>query len=518
MNRRAFGKLIGAAAGAPHLPAADAPPAPVRSASPLDVGSKSQLFIDQVLVRDARSIAFTLHPAERHPANPLVKADQPWEGWRLELFGSVIYDAQERLYKMWYISEPVGWFGPAPNGASGDNPTCYAVSEDGIHWKKPPVGLLDSPVGHNHNALLFATHLPSITKDLNEPDPSRRYKMICYINHPRNERGYYTMVSPDGLHWTRHSKGIICRGTDVINGYYDTNRGLWIALAKIMTKRNGHDRRYFYTITSKDFENWTEPKLALEDDLADDAGVLGRLEEVRSILDVPDDPFEMRTDFYGNGFHQAESCTLAFPWIFTINNKARYGNQEGPFEVQLAISRDLETWQRPFRKPCIPRGTNGDWECGLQLTASQTLRVGDEVWLYYSGANYTHGTPVLYRKDNPDRKTKYTGSIGLAKWQWDRFVSADAPAEGGELTTVPVVFRGDRLELNARVKRGGHIQVELLDAAQRPIEGFKPAAPVHGDSLRHRVTWPNLASLQGKPVTLRFKMKAAELFAFAFRT
>ncbi|MCX6622309.1 MAG: hypothetical protein NTY38_14820 [Acidobacteria bacterium] len=521
MNRRTFGKLVGggAASGA-VAPAAQTRPGPVRCNSPVDVGSKAQLFVDRFLIRDSRGVVYTLHPAVPHPANPLVRADQPWEGWRLELFGTVLFDQQERLFKMWYVAEPVGWFGPEPTGASGDNPTCYAVSDDGILWRKPPVGTLDSPLGRNHNVLLFATHLPSVTKDMRDPDPARRYKMICYINHPKAERGYYTMVSPDGIHWKRHGTATICRGADVINGYFDRQRGLWVAMAKIGTPMRGHNRRVFYLITSQDFEHWTDPELALYPDLEDDAGVAGRLEEVRGILDVPDDPFEMHTDFYGTGFHETESCTLAFPWVFTINNKARYGNQEGPFEIQLAVSRDLKNWQRPFRVPCLPLGVNGDWECGLQLTASQTVTVGDEVWLYYCGANYTHGTPVLYRKDSPDRKTKYTSSIGLAKWQRDRFISADGGREGGELTTVPVTFSGDRLELNARVKPGGSLRVELLDAARRPIEGLGASQSVQGDSLRHTVRWPggrSVAAWKGKPVTLRFRLQAAELFSFAFR-
>ena len=56
----------------------------------------------------------------------------------------------------------------------------------------------------------------------------------------------------------------------------------------------------------------------------------------------PDDPKVMRTEFYGTGFYPAESCTVAFPWVFTINNNARYGNQEGPFELQLGLA-GLET-------------------------------------------------------------------------------------------------------------------------------------------------------------------------------
>jgi len=512
---------MGASAVMPAAPAQQtAPAASYRSASPFVVGSKSQLFIDRVLLRDVRNISFTLHPAERHPKNPLMIADRPWEGWRLELFGNVIYDEDERLFKMWYVPEPVGWFGPAPNGASGDNPTCYATSRDGIHWEKPLVGSLKSPDGTKTNALLFATHLPSVFKDKSEPDPRKRYKMTCYINQPRDIRGYRTMVSPDGLRWTLHSKTPICRSADVITSYYDTDRRMFVAMAKIGTRIRGHNRRIFYVTTSTDFDNWTEAELAIYPDLEDDAGSLGRIEEARSILDVADSPEQMRTEFYGVGFHQAESCTLGFPWVFTINNEARYGNQEGPFEIQLAVSRDLKEWQRPFRIPCLPRGTDGDWECGIQQTASSTVRVGDEVWLYYCGANYTHGTPVLYRQEGTGRKTKYTSSIGLAKWKVDRFVSADAAADGGVLTTVPVLFTGDRLEVNARTRPGGSLAVELLDAARRTLSGFPKSNPIRGDNVRHLIRWPGNSSLsahQGKPVSLRFHLRDAQLFAFAFR-
>ena len=34
--------------------------------SPFDVGNLGQLFVDRVLVREARGIAFTLHPAQKH--------------------------------------------------------------------------------------------------------------------------------------------------------------------------------------------------------------------------------------------------------------------------------------------------------------------------------------------------------------------------------------------------------------------------------------------------------------------
>jgi hypothetical protein len=509
LSRRVFTRLVGLGAASPW------PVLP--SASPVEIGSDAQLFVDRVLVRETRDVAFRLHPAGKHPANPLIRADRPWEGWRVMLFGSVIYDQQEKLFKMWYNAEPVGYFGPPPDGPSSDGPMCYAVSHDGLHWEKPLVGTLPAVDGSRHNAVSYGTDLASVYKDAADPDPARRYKMICYAHTPRVARGYQTKVSPDGIHWTLSSAAPICPGGDVINGYYDERRKLYVATAKIMTVVRGHQRRVFYVTTSADFATWSKPELVFSPDLEDDAGSLARIEQVRPILDRPDDPALMRTEFYGVGFYPAESCTLAFPWIFTINNRARYGNEEGPFEIQLAVSRELNHWQRPFRVPVIPRGNLGDWECGIQITASRALRVGDEIWLYYSGANYTHGTPVLYRKDDPGRKGKYTSSIGLAKWKLDRFVSADGLSKGGTLTTVPVSYSGRRLEINADIRNGGEARVELLDAAGRPLAISRP---LHGDDLRHAVRWPaeNVVSAwRGKPVSLRFHLREAALFSFAFR-
>jgi hypothetical protein len=228
----------------------------------------------------------------------------------------------------------------------------------------------------------------------------------------------------------------------------------------------------------------------------------------------------MRTEYYGIGAYQHESCTLAFPWIFTINNDARYGNQEGPFELQLGVSRDLVHWERPFRVPCVTPGKLGEWDSGLIVTPNLALRKGDEIWLYYAGANYTHGTPCNYRAEGTGQGTKYTGSIGLAKWKLDRFVSADCPAEGGTLTTVPIVFTGRRLEINARVKGEGGISVRVLDASGKPLDGLEPSLAFHGDSLRHEVIWPegtDISKLRRSPVSLQFNLTNAELYSFTFK-
>lgn len=490
---------------------------------PLGILDQPQLFIDKLLVYEAKGVCFTQHAGAKHPANPLVKADQPWEGWRIGLYGTVLFDEEEQIFKMWYLAggdRELGFF-------EKQGVTCYAVSADGLRWEKPLIGVLVSRNGKPHNAVA-EVELASVIKDVNEPDPLKRYKMIGYDRGI----GYHTYTSPDGLRWTKFSKHPIAPLYDVITGFWDPGRRRYVAFPKNhAVPWMGHVRRLFYTITSDDFINWSEPVLSWTTDLRDDAGSLARIERVRPLLDRPDDPKLMRTEYYGVGAYPTESCVIGFPWMLTVNNNARfldqgkYVNHEGPLEVQLAVSRDLVNWERPFRAPVIPKGKIGEWDCGAQTTASAAIRVGDEILLYYGGGNCTHGTPALYRAEFEDgtstgRKTKYTGSIGLVKWKLDRFVSVDGPSSGGELLTVPVCFSGQRLEINALTKKGGWITVELCDAAGKRLESVPPSVPFEGDDFRHTVvfgTRADVAAFAGRPVCLRFHLADAELFSFGFR-
>ena len=532
MHRRQFGKLLGSGVVGPLLingwvraqsETADNALVP-RPFSPVQVDNRVQLFVDQTLVRESEKVAFTLHPAEKHPLNPLVKADRPWEVWNAELFGTVLYDEEEKLFKMWYTADGEGYF-------QDIYPTFYATSQDGIHWEKPLVGTLECKRDIQHNAVTFVQQV-NVMKDNADPDPARRYKMVGNVDTARPVKGYFTFVSPDGLNWKANSTVPLAPirlpsapksvgNGDNITAFYDKQRRLYVAFPKIAAPVRGYYRRSYYMVTSPDLQNWTEPLLVLAADERDDAGSLYRAEEVRPMLDVPDDPMRMRAEFYVLGFYPTESCTLSFISLFTVTNQAR-GNvlqHEGPSEVQLAVSRNLTSWERPFRVPCIPRGTIGEWDSGFFMTASQALRVGDEIWLYYHGTNYTHGTPAEHTKERTGRGTTVNGAIGLAKWRLDRFVSADGLGEGSFLRTVPIVFSGGRLEVNARVAVGGALTVEIQDAGGRPLPGFAESELLRGDSLRHTLRWKgaNLVTLSGKPVMLKFHLKGTELYSFAFR-
>ncbi|WP_197440471.1 hypothetical protein [Polystyrenella longa] len=476
--------------------------------SPFDVADKAQLFVDQVLVHDSENVHFKMHAGKRHSQNPLITVDRSWEGWRLELYGTVLFDEEEQLFKMWYL---------ASNGIDQSETyvTCYATSEDGLHWTKPLLKEYLTEAGEPTN-IVAECHLASVIKDNKEADPSRRYKMLCHIDAPKPEGGPQTMVSPDGIHWTRLSKTYVVRSSDVLTGYFDRQRQQYVAIPKLVTKHRDHIRRCFGLSISQDFLTWSEPYYIFKPDLRDDASSLARIEEVRSLLDVPDAPDLMRTEFYGAGVYQAESCTVGFPWVFTINNDARYGNHEGPSEIQLAVTRDLVTWERPFRTPVVPRGKPGQWDSGFFTTPAEAILVNDEVRLYYSACNFTHGNPCLYRAEGTGRLSEYTGSIGLVTWKRDRFVSAKSGELTGSLKTVPVVFSGDRLELNIQTKPKGSVVVHLHDSSGLLLA---ESIPVSGDHLRAPVDFPDfdISKYAGQPVYIRFQMNNCDLYSFAFR-
>jgi hypothetical protein len=317
----------------------------------------------------------------------------------------------------------------------------------------------------------------------------------------------------------------------MISGCFEPRLGTYAAFVKMTSKATKFTRRRsFAVLTSRDFVNWTDHGLVFVADATDDAGALARINEVRPLLLTPTDPKLLATHVYGvGGPIQLESCTLALLRLFTVHGKTG----DGPSEIQMAVSRDLQHWERPFRQPIIPRGKVGtsyedsDWDTCWFNNEGPGVVVGDEVWVYYSARNTPHDHPAGFAQSSFSKEeqaearkqigTKYRSGIGIAVWKRDRFVSVDAPAAGGALTTVPMVFAGSRLELNAATKPGGEIVVEILDKAGKPLARSKPFS---GDNLSHRVEWESplkLATLASTPVSLRFGMKDASLFAFAFR-
>ena len=227
-----------------------------------------------------------------------------------------------------------------------------------------------------------------------------------------------------------------------------------------------------------------------------------------------------------------EGVYLGFPEFFAVWRPHQaaaeeFGGTPGSIELQLAYSRDGVKWSRSFdRAPLISRGADGRWDMGMIYGVAQPQVKGDEILFFYNGFRDFHGGPLDWRQERvppfewdvwPEGRA---AGIGLARLRLDGFVSLDAPSNGGVLTTKPLVFSGQELELNVSAKRGS-IAVEIQDAEGRPVPGYALADcdRLRGDAVHHRITWqgrPDVSRLAGRAVRLLFVMRRASLYAFQF--
>ena len=500
------------------------------SESALAVGSATQLFIDDEMVGAKHGVVRTLHPA-RKLDQPVLRADRPWEGRRVYIYGSVYYDSGAGLFRMWYntrLGRGHERRAPGLRSRTGDI-ILYAASEDGIHWVKPNLGRHEFDGATSNNILLFDKHSPTVIVDA-AARPDRRYKLACW-NWEQGNDGYWVAFSADGLDWRGYDGNPILMDDDEILEAVTVARhpktGEYFGFHRRWGDVRGHVRRLVAVATSRDFKTWAGRGVCLVPDELDDAWC--------------QDPGQ-RTEFYGmSGFVYGDQF-LGFLPVFDVIRDARgesgmpasvaadgssglhapaaisesgaeidQAPWDGPIAAQLVHSRDGRSWHRfEDRTPIIPRGEPGSFDAGCILcSADRPLVRGDEVWHYYTGVSTMHGGPM------PPK----TISIGLAKWRLDGFVSLDAGHFGGVVETVPLQLSADGLEVNVDA-RDGSLAVEALSASGEPLPGLtlEDCQAVQSDGVRQVVRWRGEPRLPvGQPLRLRFHLQNAKLYSFRIR-
>ncbi len=506
----------------------------------IDVAATKQILADDHLIESMVNVWQVLNPGRKHPANPLIVADRPWEGRVVYVYGTALHDPSAQgkgRFRIWYVGHMDHWGGKDRPGP------LFAHSEDGICWEKPNLGVVNLN-GHAKNNALWANNrggwhqIMGFAYDPDDPDPARRYKALAFLgaDEPESERpGYGAYFSPDGISWHPHENNPVFKydhisvcevGMAIYNEqsacprkdhpldrfrYYGSVKYSSFLCTPVNDRSFGYMRRAAGIMTSNDFIQWSPNHLVLQPDEIDDFLCRQRVMQASSVL-RRNRPEEHRAEFYGLGLMPYGDVLLGFLWVFNASGSIEEtgGNQDGPIHVQLTGTRDLRSWKRlGQRMPLLSPGEPGEWDCGNIYTCNRPIIVGDEIWLYYAGFNQGHGSDE-----------DLAGSIGLATWRLDGFVSIDANRSTGTLTTKPLKFSGESLLINA-VTQGGEIVVELCDASGRPIPGFEAEScvPFRGDSIGHEVAWKNSASLRelaDTPVKLKFHMSSAKLYSFRF--
>lgn len=436
-------------------------------------------------VWDSRGAAqLRFHAFEKHTANPVLRATQPWEGRHPYVYGTVLPDEQGAGLRMWYHAY-VADRTAMPGNHRYTN--LYATSKDGLHWTKPALGLFPFQ-GAAANNIFFSlpegpgsSHAPNVIHTPWEQDPGRRYKLITYYYYD----GYHGATSPDGIHWTNlPEKRILEDPGDVGNFVWDSRRGAYIGYPKKFSQVRGFRRRCVGFSETSDFARWPESRLILAPDEEDDRGYLTA---------------EGHTDFYGLAAFPYQTMYVGFLWIYRI--------EKGDERVwpELVFGPDGIHWNRvpSPRAPVLDLGQAGTWDDGMIYTTNHPIIRDGRVQLYYGGMDGPHNG-----RDN-------TAGIGLASMRRDGFAGLAAVDTETAITTVAFRNAAGALRVNANA-RGGSLRAELLDTAGKPMPGYtrNDSDTLTGDRLEQTLKWKSRGALPEGAFRIRFWLRNAELFSF----
>lgn len=481
------------------------------SAEPIDIGSRRELFVDNFLI-DSTQGALRLQVHQPVRREIVFKTDALWEG-NASGYQSVFKDGG--LYRMYYRGLHYRNGGP-PAQALADHPRnlCYAESDDGLHWRRPELGICEFQGSKANNIVLTAAMLKEIGGDpahsavfldANPDCPAdAKYKAVVL-----GKGGLYVLKSGDGVHFA-----VMSTQPAVTEGAFDSqNLIFWDPLrAEYREYHRGFKDgvRDIMTSASKDILRFPKPQW----------------------LDHSGAPAEHLYTNQIYPYYRAPHIFLGFPMRYTdrgwsepmfdlpgleerlarAQSHPRYGT--AVTDAVLISSRDgqkFHRWDEAFIRPG-PRERHS-WVYGdnfvfwsMVETKSSVEDCPNEISLYATESAW-EGTYSTVRRY----------SLRL-----DGFVSAHAPLTGGEFVTKPLRFDGGNLTLNVETSGAGSVQVEIQDLSGKAIEGYSLAdcPPIFCDRLDKVVRWKkaggDVRPLAGKTVRLRFVLKDADLYSLRF--
>ncbi len=402
---------------------------------------RRHLLLDSRIVEGTDNAELVVGSVEKHETNPLFGEDKPWEMRFDNLYANVLFDDEEQIYKVWYSPFIVDH---SAKGMSAQQwketkyqapfdremALCYASSKDGITWTKPELGLVDYD-GNKANNILWrgsgntrakkaGPHGSGVFKDLDDPDPKRRYKALL------KSEILSVAFSSDGIHW---QAATACpeansAGDTHNNAFWAPTLDKYVGITRQWSK--SFDRQVART-TSEDFLSWEKTHVVLEG------------------LDSRHQTYAMPTFFHGGVY---------------IGLLAIHDQVSDRVWSELTWSPDTETWHRVCPgTPFIPNSENeGEYDWGCAYAAAHPILDKEEIRIYYGGSDGLH---TSWRN----------GYFCLATLRQDGFAGYKVLDSGrpATVTTVPVFNARDSLSVSADIRDGGELIVRVLDDEQQVV-------------------------------------------------
>ena len=394
--------------------------------------------------------------------------------------------------------------------------TYYAESEDGVHWVKPELGLVDWMGSKANNIVLSTNTDPNrgVFLDTHETNSSRKFKMfgdigtVGSVTTGFRRSGVATLVSADGVHWSglAMATSMDVAADTANNALYDPHLGKYIAFSRNHCTNSacnesgwGIRRETWSTSATWSTDTWSKATESLH-------GENGY--EIYSMV-----PFR--------GPDWTPGLYVGLGSFFETTNP------EGYVKCELCRSTDYgKTWERlaPHQQ-FIPLGDPGAFDSHTCYAAPPILDPTDPktTLLYYAGGDGPHsGSGAERGRANfMARATAATdGFAGLA---------ATDPTTGGELRSQPFALSGTSLRLRIAGDKTGPaaltVHVEATDGTLLLAGGASSTASLSGgDSEEVVVKWAvGLDAAQaavdrhaGADVVLKVGIRRGTLFSFAF--
>jgi hypothetical protein len=486
------------------VPYLQEPPAVI----PIDLGR--QLFVDDFLI-DSTNLSRCFGKPQWHEGNPLLtpETDEELDSGYCPVAApfkdGVWYDPQDGYYKMWYES---GWF----------HTTALAISRDGLHWRRPDFDVVPGtnlvwppkPKYERDGSLVWLDHEAA--------DPAERFKMFQFFRYGEfskktTQGASWLHTSPDGIHWSEPVE--MTPVGDNTSFFYNPFRHQWCMSIRRMSKADDKLRVRCYR-ESEDFLGGAQWNPDTQEVFWQTTDRLDAPDPAR-----PDHPVAL----YDLNAVAYESLMLGVFGVFRGPENDICIREGVPkiIDLELGFSRDGFHFDRPDRTPFLASTRKtGDWNRAyLHAAGGVCLVVNNLIFFYCTG--FSGISPKLKVGESGSigrsRRLMYAGgSTGLATLRRDGFASMDSGRGGGELTTRPLVFKGNHLFVNVNNPQG-ELRVGVLNRDGKAAPGLdvKDCAPISLDSTRAQVRWSSgtdIGALAGRPMRFRFQLRGGKLFSF----
>ena len=442
------------------------------------------LLLDERNVATTQNVQLKIGSVTKHDANPLMVEDKPWEKRFDNFYGNILYDTSDELFKCWYSPfiiqqsakgmsleerEKIPYTGHEPPEMG----VCYATSIDGIVWEKHHLGLVEFENSAENNLICRGPHGMGVFKDLRATKKTQRYKSIF--------QGLRTSTSQDGLKWSkpRHiSRNKIAGDTHnnviwapTLKKYVGFTR-TWGETDRLLkgpkTKTNHIWGRQVSRIESSDFCDWSKAEVVIDCTVWEHQ------------------PYAMPVFFHANIY---------------IGLMAVHDQSTDRVWTELTWSNDTKIWHRVNEGTALIEGSPRplDYDYGCIFACATPLFLKDEIRIYYGGSDGLHSS---WRN----------GCLALATLRPDGFAGYQPmnPHEVGIITTPPLDYHGQAINVSADVSHNGWLKAHLINSGNVRI-----ATQIINQSVTDALLFQSSVTVADK-IQIEFELKGSTLYAFLF--